>query len=248
MDKNKDNTVDDQEWIIFYDQFLEPFQQMDTDIDWKLSTAEMLKAFEDQPYFKQINQGFKDIQEVELLAFYMDTTNFNLIHYIFLRRLNVAWKQCGEGSSLSPTQINCALAITVPRTQTLEAASEKAIYRSAIILVNGYDNGQQSTLPLSAFTQIAFIYSYFAEYEISFNEPISQNAMTRACQEGVFPFWFNQYMAKMLFSNRDNVYFNNFAGFYWSVKTYIFASGGAMSMQYDEFKKLLDTKIFPDRL
>jgi hypothetical protein len=52
MDKNKDNTVDDQEWIIFYDQFLEPFQQMDTDIDWKLSTAEMLKAFEDQPYFK----------------------------------------------------------------------------------------------------------------------------------------------------------------------------------------------------
>jgi hypothetical protein len=65
------------------------------------------------------------------------------------------------------------LAITVPRTQTLEAASEKAIYRSAIILVNGYDNGQESTLPLSAFTQIAFIYSYFAEYEISFNEPIS---------------------------------------------------------------------------
>jgi len=50
--------VEDQEWIIFYDQFLEPFQQMDTDIDWKLSSAEMLKAFEgkffnsDQPYFK----------------------------------------------------------------------------------------------------------------------------------------------------------------------------------------------------
>ena len=40
MDINKDETIDDKEWIEFYHEFLSPFQECDTNEDWKLDEDE----------------------------------------------------------------------------------------------------------------------------------------------------------------------------------------------------------------
>jgi hypothetical protein len=97
--------------------------------------------YQDQEYFTAINQDFNNDKRIELLAHYMDTNDFNLIHYIYLRRVNVAWKECSEGFQLSPTRMNCALAVVFPRTKKLEASDEKSLFKSAIILSYGFDRG-----------------------------------------------------------------------------------------------------------
>jgi hypothetical protein len=117
--------------------------------------------------------------KIKLLAHYMDTNDFNIIHYVYLRRVNVAWKECSEGFHLSPTRLTCALSVTFPRTKKLDASDEKALFRCAIILSYGFDRGQLGGIRVLDFVQIAYIYGYLAEYEISFTENISQEVLLR---------------------------------------------------------------------
>jgi len=62
-------------------------------------------------------------------------------NFIFLRRVNLAMKTCGEVGTLSPNKIYCALAITSPRTKGIFTPEEKQIYLSAIILSDGFYYG-----------------------------------------------------------------------------------------------------------
>ena len=39
----------------------------------------------------------------------MDTDDINLIRYIWIRRLNSAWKTCANRDNLNPAKILCAL-------------------------------------------------------------------------------------------------------------------------------------------
>jgi hypothetical protein len=109
----------------------------------------------------------------------MDTNDFNLVHYVYLRRVNVAWEECSDGIRLSPTRMNCALAVVFPRTKKLAADDEKALFVSAITLTYGFNRGQLSGIRVLDFVQIAYIYGYLAEYEISFTENISEAAVMR---------------------------------------------------------------------
>ena len=38
----------------------------------------------------------------ELLSIYMDLNEWNLVQYIYLRKLNLAWLECSDGYYLSP--------------------------------------------------------------------------------------------------------------------------------------------------
>ena len=46
MDINKDETIDDKEWIEFFHTFLAPFQECDTNEDWKLDIDETTVCLE----------------------------------------------------------------------------------------------------------------------------------------------------------------------------------------------------------
>lgn len=71
--------------------------------------------------------------------------------------------------------------------------------------------------------------------------------VVRAVQEGYFPEWFNNFMVKALFNDRNAVYFTTFLGFYWSIRVFLHYNEG-YSMTYDDFKGLLSSGTIPERL
>lgn len=49
---------------------------------------------------------------------------------------------------------------------------EKQMYQAAIVLLEGFDNGQHRGLTLMQYTNIAHIYNYFSDFEIQQSGPI----------------------------------------------------------------------------
>tara|TARA_B110000503_G_C6985174_1_gene344947 strand:- start:493 stop:687 length:195 start_codon:yes stop_codon:yes gene_type:complete len=64
-----------------------------------------------------------------------------MFDYIWLRRVNTAVKNCGTNYLFEPSRLYCGLAITSPRTRRLYNPDEKIMFRSAIVLSDGYYNG-----------------------------------------------------------------------------------------------------------
>jgi len=73
-------------------------------------------------------------------------------------------KNCGENYLINPGYLYCALAITSPRTRLIYTPDEKIMFKSALILSDGYYNGQQSYLTITQFIGVAHVYNYFNEY------------------------------------------------------------------------------------
>lgn len=76
----------------------------------------------------------------------MDRNKINLVGFLWLRRLNYAWATCSNGVELNANRILCALSITSPRTRHIIPSEEKAFFAATVILKDGYNWGQTSTI------------------------------------------------------------------------------------------------------
>lgn len=110
----------------------------------------------------------------------MDRNKINLVGFLWLRRLNYAWATCSNGVELNANRILCALSITSPRTRHIIPSEEKAFFAATVILKDGYNWGQTSTISALQYAQVAYIYNYFSDYEIQMSEKINKDDVVRA--------------------------------------------------------------------
>ena len=71
----------------------------------------------------------------------MNNKVISLNDYIWLRKVNRAYQECGENIYISPNKMYCALKITSPKSKRMTSSEEANFYKMAIILVDGYDIG-----------------------------------------------------------------------------------------------------------
>ena len=76
---------------------------------------------------------------------------------------------------------------------------EKAFFSTALILDNGFHQGQQSSLRLLQYTRPAWIYNYLSDYEVMVEDRVRSQEVVRGIQEGTFPFWFTRLVADEIF-------------------------------------------------
>jgi len=118
----------------------------------------------------------KDIatHEADLFKF-MDRAseqNLTFYDYLFLRKTVAAMKSCADGGYFVPARLYCALAITSPRSPSITSPVEKEIFNAAVVLTDGFYYGQTSFLSPLQFIAVAYLYNYFGDYELPFNDGI----------------------------------------------------------------------------
>ena len=60
--------------------------------------------------------------------------------------------------------------ITSPRTRKLYGPDEREMFLASQVLTDGYYLGQTSKINLVQFIALAYLYNYFDEYEIPFDD------------------------------------------------------------------------------
>lgn len=105
-----------------------------------------MKACLDSLDFSNIKHSLDTEEKITQMFHYMDRNAANLIGFLWLRRLNYAWATCSNGVMLNANRLLCALTITSPRTRHLIPSEEKAFFTTAVILEDGYNWGQASTI------------------------------------------------------------------------------------------------------
>ena len=117
-----------------------------------------------------------------------------------------------------------------------------------MVLSEGYNWGQQSTVSVLQFAQVAYIYNYFSDYEIQMSESIRKDDALRAIQDGILPVWFNRLTCDQAFNENPNgMSFPAFAGIFYSVR--LFASQTeTLFLSKDNYTALIGSDLIPQRL
>jgi hypothetical protein len=64
----------------------------------------------------------------------------NFADYLFLRKTNLAWKECAIDDKLAKNRVNCALAITSPG-KTMYLPDSKYVFDLGWVLKEGVSDG-----------------------------------------------------------------------------------------------------------
>lgn len=179
---------------------------------------------------------------------FFDTQHGNLFHYVYMRRLNIAWKECAEGNYLSPNRIMCALAITSPRSYSFAPQEEKGLFQAAVTLSKGFNRDQINSINVVEYAQVATMFNYFTDYEKTMSGNFKKADIIKAIQEGTFPEWFTKAIVDIFFKDRDsNISFMGFSGFFYSCRLFKKYTDSRF-ISYEQFDQLLNDEMLPARL
>jgi len=93
----------------------------------------------------------------------------NFADYIFIRKANLAWKECTRDNFIGVNQIACGLHITSSNKKTISRDEAKQVFEMGLILIYGNTyNINVNNLDFVGFVTIAHLYHYFTEYGIPF--------------------------------------------------------------------------------
>jgi hypothetical protein len=104
------------------------------------------------------------------------TGGLTLYDYIFLRKVVSAMKTCADAGYFNPNRLYCGLSITSPRSPAITSLVEKEVFNAAIVLTDGFYYGQTSFLSPLQFLAVSYLYNYFGDYELPYNDGIIQVA------------------------------------------------------------------------
>lgn len=124
-------------------------------------------------HFSYINFVLKEDDKIELMEHLLDQNKINLFSYIYMRRLNYAWKVCSTSGSLAANQIQCAVSHTNPRSLSLSSYEEKTFFQLAVRLNRGFYDGQESRLDVFEFVSVSFIFEYLSQFEVHFSDRVT---------------------------------------------------------------------------
>lgn len=165
-DMNKDNQVDATEWKMFYKLFVKPFERCDADLDYTINSKEMEKCIESK-YLNSTKLTKDDIPDVINSLDRNAKTNLTFIDYLFLRRVNLAWKECTTDFKLSVAKLDCALEVTVPGRRVDLPEADQVFQVLAFVKAGKYK--QRGVLvELKDFIYISHLFYYFSAFELPF--------------------------------------------------------------------------------
>ena len=200
-DQNKRNFLSFDEWNNCVEIFVIPFERNCLKSKhYLLLTAELSKCLK-LPDFDTIVMGSANSEESAKMIIKAINRDYegkiNLMDYIFLRRLTMAWKECSVDNRLNKARMECAITITTPKiTKFLPVANQ--IFNIAIQLYKTKIKENEAFLDFFSFSKIAYLYYYFNEFLAPYQqESLTKSVFIKGIEDQILPTsisveWINQ--------------------------------------------------------
>jgi len=224
-DRNRDNQVSFAEWNDFHKLFVAPFEEIDQRGEYWLDAGDVALALsEDQDWFNGIKHFVPEDEQallIEQFDRFNQEQNLNFADYLFLRKCNLAFKECASEGVIGAKQMGCALQITSPG-RLLQSPEAHEIYSLANLIRDGNKRGSQSRINFIEFLGIAHLYYYFSEFELPFKFPhINKKDILRAIDEAVLPTTMNPTNVEEIFQyDLAEMDFKGFGGSLYAYRLY----------------------------
>ena len=190
-DLNRDDRLSQDEWDTCLNVFIQPYESTClTAKDYMLGTADITKCLK-LPIFQVVpTKDLPNKQKVEdaiLETLARDEKKINFADYIFLRRAAFAWKECSVDDRLAKRRMECALGATTSQKRKFLPVSNQ-VFNVAINLYKTYVKENEAFLDFFSFAKIAYIYYYFNEFEVPFQEEyITKKALLKGIEDQILP-------------------------------------------------------------
>ena len=94
-----DGEVTDEEWALFFDEFVNPYQTTCAAVDDEIPLASFITCLTTDPKLEKL----KGLTDMNQLGEFLDRkVGFTFYDYLFLRRVNLAITTCGDQGILQP--------------------------------------------------------------------------------------------------------------------------------------------------
>jgi len=191
-DHNHNDKLSSKEWDTCMNVFVIPYETQcyKPQANYLLKKAD-LKACLKKTWFKDIptktttSETPEDALMVALLRNNEGMINF--MDYIFLRRLTMAWNECSVDDRLSKRRARCAFAVTTSQKKRFLPVSNQ-VFNIAIQLYKTKIKENEAFLDFFSFAKIAYLYYYFNEFGLPFQEEsLTKKALLLAIEDQVMP-------------------------------------------------------------
>lgn len=165
-----------------------------------------------------------DPEDYEELIEYFDRFNnenrLNFADYLFLRKANLAWKECASENGIGYHAMSCALQITSPG-RVLAAVDAKEVYDLAFIIREGKNMGSVSQIQFVPFVNVAHLYYYFSAFELPFQKGmLTKKSALRAIDDAVLPSTLGPLDINQMYGNLEELPFKGFGGLLWAYRVF----------------------------
>ena len=190
-DLNRDDRLSQDEWDTCINVFIQPYETTClTAKDYMLATADITKCLK-LPIFEVIPT--KDlpnkvkVEDAILETLTRDEKKINFADYIFLRRAAFAWKECSVDDRIAKRRMECALSATTAQKRKFLPVSNQ-VFNVAVNLYKTHVKENEAFLDFFSFAKIAYIYYYFNEFELPFQEEyITKKALLKGIEDQILP-------------------------------------------------------------
>lgn len=221
-DRNHDNKVSFQEWQDFFTLFVEPFQSIDSDGNYLLSQEDLWAAISaEDTLFDGVQVTEEEVPRlVQQFDRFNSGNQLNFADYLFLRKANLAWKECASETGIGYRAMSCALQITSPG-RVLSAPDAKEVYELAFVLKEGKNTGSVSQINFLEFIGVAHLYYYFSAFELPFQKGVlTKKSALRAIDDAVLPSTLGPLDIHQMYGKLDQLTFKGFGGLLWAYRTF----------------------------
>jgi hypothetical protein len=190
-DLNRDDRLSQDEWDTCKSVFIAPYESTClTGKDYMLAAADITKCLTLPIFTNVVPAKTSTGQKVEDAIFDVlnrDDKKVNFADYIFLRRIAFAWKECSVDNNIAKRRMECALSATTALKRKFLPVSNQ-VFNVAIMLFKTKVKENEAFLDFFSFASIAYIYYYFNEFELPFQEEyIMKKALLKGIEDQILP-------------------------------------------------------------
>lgn len=191
-DRDRDDRLSVEEWDGCLNVFVYPYEAncLTSAKEYLLATKDITKCLK-LPVFSHIPTRVPNNEKVENLILQIlnrvEEKKINFVDYIFLRRLSFAWGECSVDNRLNKRRMECALSATTPQKRKFLPVANQ-VFNIAIQLYKTKVKENEAFLDFFSFAKIAYIYYYFNEFELPYQEEsISKRALIQGIEDQILP-------------------------------------------------------------
>lgn len=168
-DRNGDSSIQYAEWTNFYKLFVVPFEECNKEKkEYTLSEKDLSECL-NSTQLDSFGAPYNDLNKVaSILIAILDRTkqkSINLLNYVFLRKVNLAWKSCSKNARISSGEIGCGLGVIAiaKNNFALHPSQHQMAFDLGMQLNRGL-NTKSKFMDLLTFANIGHLFSYYTEF------------------------------------------------------------------------------------
>ena len=191
-DRDRDDRISVEEWENCINVFILPYENTClTSKDYMLYAKDLKKCLT-LPVFgivpTKVIEGESTTEQLLLDILNRDEEKrINFADFIFLRRVSFAWKECSVDGRINKRRMECALSATTPQKRKFLPISNQ-VFNIAVQLYKTKVKENEAFLDFFSFAKIAYIYYYFNEFELPFQEEyLTKKALIQGIEDQILP-------------------------------------------------------------